>query len=97
MKDSLSLTNGDLTGLTFCGARIFSIISPVTIPTWLAIGASTGIITLAPTDPALGGTTVSVTIKGYLATYPAITATTSFTVNFTSCKNTVPSFPTVSA
>ena len=62
MKDSLSLTNGDLTGLTFCGARIFSIVSPVTIPNWLAIGASTGIITLAPTDPALGGTSVSVTV-----------------------------------
>ena len=64
MKDSLSLTSGDMTGLTFCGARTFSITSPATIPTWLAIDASTGSITLNPTDPTLGGTIVTVTIQG---------------------------------
>ena len=64
MKDSVSLANGDLTGLTFCGARTYSITTPSIIPTWLAINASTGSITLNPTDPALGGTTVTVIVQG---------------------------------
>ena len=87
MKDSLSLTNGTpADGLTYCGARIYSITVPSPLPTWLAIGASTGSMTFAPTDPALGGTSATVTVHGYLSSYPTITSTVSFTMTFTSCQ-----------
>ena len=43
-------------GLAFCGARTYSITEPSTLPTWLTNDASTGLITMNPTDIALGGT-----------------------------------------
>jgi hypothetical protein len=64
MTDSLSFENGDMTGLTFCGARTYSITLPTTLPTWLSINASSGSLNLNPTDPNLGGTSVTITVKG---------------------------------
>ena len=62
MKDSVSLANGDLSGLTFCGTRSYSIISPATIPSWVTINALSGSLTLTPNDAALGGTSVMLTV-----------------------------------
>ena len=64
MNDSVSLADGDMTGLTFCGARSYSITIPSTIPSWLSIDAASGALNLNPTDPNLGGTMVTVTVQG---------------------------------
>ena len=97
MKDSLSLSNGSpMDGLTFCGARTYSITPPSTIPSWLTITSSTGTIVLTPNDATLGGTTLTVTVQGLLTSYSTISSTVTFKVILISCLNVVLTPPTLS-
>ena len=92
MTDSISISHGDMTGLTFCGARTCEIVAPLPIPSWLTLyNSSPGNwnIGASPRDNALIETTATVTIKRQLANYPKITSLFDIVFNIVSCNDTI--------
>lgn len=89
--DSVSLQNGDKTGLTYCGARTFTLVSN-TEP-WLTFDETSGVMDLLNADITLVGTSALVTIRAELDEYPSVPSVEySVTVNFNHCYLTAAEF-----
>jgi len=75
--DQVSLTNGDLSGVTYCGNRVYSL--DTSTPSFGTFDPSTLEISVATSDPVDIGTH-AVTLILSLVDYPAVSTPVSFNV-----------------
>ena len=83
-KDSVSLVLGDKSGLSYCGARQFSIVSTGHEQFLSYSPSETQLTMLSNNDNDIGA--VTVTIESYLVDYPNVKETFIFAAIISSCK-----------
>lgn len=84
LTDSVSFARAPFDGVTYCGTRQYTLLSPSPVPAWLTLDASTGITSINLIEGAfIHDLANTIQVEGSLVDFTSLTpAISEFTVTF---------------